>query len=1145
MSLSLRKSLKVTGRTGGGVTDYLTPLEPDFKNLDKIDKHASGKFRKSLKQTTAIGDVAIETLLAEYKSNEQGLTDAVAAELLIEHGKNELKKPTPPGLFLLFVMQLTNIIIILLICSACASFAVAAASDKSDEFIAYVEGIAIFLIVIINAGIAAVTENDANNALDALSKLSQAQINVMRGGVEKSVPSLDLVPGDIVMLLTGDICPADVRLITADELKVNEMLLTGEPDDVAKSSVVPKPDAAKPLTPKTMAFSSCTVTNGKATALVVLTGMNTRVGEIAKMLTNETGTSCGCLPDTSGNQTPLQAGLNALSMKIGYAAILTCVIVFAIGLALQRSEGGRPSWLFMILIAVTLAVAAIPEGIPLCVTISLSKGCSAMVDEHVLVRKLAAVETLGSASVICTDKTGTLTEGKMTMVRAWAAGQHYNVTGHGFDPSPETGKFFQSEGADHAQTDKDQIGNDDKVLRSLLYAGMLCSNCKIVQETDGALTKWVPKGNSSEAPIVVAGRKLGLSEEVIEQRTPRTFEIPFSSARKMMMVVNDSKNEEFGPGGMQLPEGSKKIVTVKGAPNFIIERCTTWTDASGKAAPFPESKKAEVLEIIDALSEQALRVLAVAIAPKERLDFDEKDQEIESAEKFDKLKDGLQLLGLFASIDPARKGVDQAVADANMAHIRVVMITGDYVKTAVAIAKNINIIRTGKDGDPVDNPDICAMDSAGLRPDGEYKSDEEIDRLTASIRVFARAQPEDKLEIVKSLKRQQFVVAMTGDGVNDAPALNEADIGVAMGIQGTEVAKGAAEMILTDDNFCSIVKAIEKGRVIYCGIQKFVAFIMSVHIGEVLQIFLCIVIGMPVMRIPLQILFLILVTDLPPSIALGMEPGQPGILKERPRPKAQPIVLNWMWVGIVVNGSLLTLVAMVIYTIALELFVGEFVSPSWSSEAIAESIQEQMDNGHKGMLETETDTSLALVRARTSAFVCVVWCENFRAYTSRSFNNHVWVDTFSNTSMQKAILMAQIALYLVIFIPGLNTEVMNLDGASLGWEGWCLGIGGGVACLILCEMYKPIVRWQINAHDKVVLNEQIRQEQEQSERTKEMQAQRMAENLDRDQKKAEEEKKQAKTAKSIAKTETKPETIEAETKPEAAATADITAEFDL
>merc|ERR1719247_636017 len=382
----------------------------------------------------------------------------------------------------------------------------------------------------------------------------------------------------------------------------------------------------------------------------------------------------------------------------------------------------------------------------------------------------------------------------------------------------------------------------------------------------------------------------------------------------MMMTVHKTSSTSLGPQGVPLPAGSQYVAVVKGAPNFILDACSTWTQPDGTTQPLSAEVKAKITETIDDLSSQALRVLAVAVSTHPKLPYDEK-AELASEEKFAILRKDLQLLGLFASMDPPRDGVANAVKDANGAHIRVVMITGDYVKTAEAIARDINIMTKEDDS-------ACAVDSAKLRPNGEYLNEADMRALTQTAKVFARAQPEDKLEIVKSLQLQQKVVAMTGDGVNDAPALNKADIGVAMGIQGTEVAKGAAAMILTDDNFVSIVAAVEKGRVIYAGIQKFVCFIMSVHIGEVLQIFVCIVADIPVMRTPLQILFLILVTDLPPSIALGMEPGQPGILKEYPRPKQQAIVLNWMWQGIVMNGLILTVCALLVYCYCLMQWVG-------------------------------------------------------------------------------------------------------------------------------------------------------------------------------------------------------------------------------
>merc|ERR1712190_250503 len=443
--------------------------------------------------------------------------------------------------------------------------------------------------------------------------------------------------------------------------------------------------------------------------------------------------------------------------------------------------------------------------------------------------------------------------------------------------------------------------------------------------------------------------------------------------------------------------------------------------------------KNELTAVVDKYSSQALRVLAIAVNPMVEMPFDQSDDDLSTDAKFSACQKDLMLVGLVASIDPARDGVKESVEDARGAGIRVVMITGDYLKTAVAIAKNVNILK------PEDAED-CAVDCQGLRPNAAYLSDPEIDGMTRKTKVFARAKPEDKLEIVESLQRQQLVTAMTGDGVNDAPALNQADIGVAMGIQGTEVAKGASDMILTDDNFCSIVSAVEKGRAIYAGIQKFVAFIMSVHIAEVIQIFVCIVAGFPPMRTPLQILFLILVTDLPPSIALGMEPGEKSILKQRPRPRDEPVVLGWMWISILMNSVVLSVVILTVYMVALLHFC--------DGDIFQEDIHD-MD---------------ALMRARTVAFISLVFAENVRAYTSRSFDSPFWQGLLSNVSMQKAVVIAQVCLYAAVLIPYFSSEILGLWGVGIGGWGWGLALAGPVATLLLCEACKVITRYQMKQY---------------------------------------------------------------------------------
>jgi potassium/sodium efflux P-type ATPase len=1069
------------GHTNGGPAKHSSLSNDIVRTQSGLSSLSMHSFNKD------IGD-----LCTELESHiENGLDPAFAAERRKAEGPNALHKEEAPSLAILFLLQLTNLIIALLIGAGAGSIIVNATSMHRDDPIAYVEGIAIFLIVLINAGIAAYTEQSANNALEALSKMTAQKCNVIRGGKNESIPSVDVCRGDIVVLETGDICPADIRLIKADEMKVNEMVLTGEAADVNKTADVPQrltsgqdPEVsptslpASSLTPPTMAFTSCEVTNGKGVGVVTKIGMETRVGKIAAMLSSgEKKTTCGCLPDTSANMTPMQVAFQALGVRIGYGAVVTCMIVFFVGWGLGAVDPNMPeqtSWMYMILVSVTLAVAAIPEGIPLCVTISLSMGCASMVNENVLVRRLAAVETLGSASVICSDKTGTLTEGKMTMVKAWSGGIMYNVLGKGFDPT--IGGFVSED-----EVNCNMVAN----VRSTIYAGWLCSNCKIIRAEDEATKQmlWKPFGNSSEAPITVAAGKLKLWSDGgndDSKANPRVLEIPFSSQRKMMMTVHEiAGTGTLGKGGVSITADDENLVIVKGAPDMVIKYCTHQLLADGSVGELTEEDAAGVFDVIGDLSDQALRVLAIAYKTLPELPYTN-DEGLTADQKFKRCRCDLTLAGLVASHDPEREGVPEAIADSYSAHIRVIMITGDYVKTAIAIAKAIGVL-TSEDAaviarDPeLTDPRAPACDSKALRPNGEYLDEADLDVLISAKKVFARAQPEDKLEIVASLQRQGLVVSMTGDGVNDAPALNKADIGVAMGIQGTEVAKGASDMILTDDNFCSIVKAVEKGRVIYAGIQKFVAFIMSVHIGEVFQIFICIVFNIPVMRTPLQILFLILVTDLPPSIALGMEKGQAGILKERPRPKKESLVLPWMWVGIFVNGLILTGVAVTIYLICLARFVGPTMTENGDPRSalnlydIADTIGEQCAG--QNMKTCSEPTTLALTEARTAAFVCVVWCENWRAYVSRSFHRPVWEGMFDNWAMQKAIFMAQVALYCVICVPVLSDKIMRLDGVNMRLAGWLLGIGGGFACLIICEIYKLFVKRQIDAYQAKVLKE--------------------------------------------------------------------------
>jgi magnesium-transporting ATPase (P-type) len=558
--------------------------------------------------------------------------------------------------------------------------------------------------------------------------------------------------------------------------------------------------------------------------------MQTRVGQIAALLTDKGGDKkgpcCGYLPDTTGNQTPLQVALGKLAVQIGALAIGCCLIVFIVGVAVGATDpdSNSPSWLYMILISVTLTVAAIPEGLPLTVTISLSTGCSEMVKEHVLMRKIAAVETLGSCAIICTDKTGTLTEGKMRCVQIHTGATDYEVSGKGFDPTVGSVGAKGAKPDDSLSFSADDDRKSDPNVRGMLTSALLCCSTTLSQEADDAgELKWTPKGNSSEAPIVVVAAKLGIWAKDLEPKFPVATEIPFSSSRKMMAIVCElcgtqpsfnvsrrscpslgrsegrgaeiarrdqarnvfmkmawrldgalthryqstqvTKNNNEGQAPADVPASLKLdapfVAHVKGAPNYILEACTTYLDESGKVVPLDEANKKRLYDKVDELSGQALRVLAISCRPLEKLPYAD-DAEVE--DKLTAVLDGgLQFIGLVASIDPERQGVKDAIEEASHASVRTVMITGDYLKTAQAIARNIHILN------PDGSQDEDAVDCNDLRPGGDYLETEEMDSLTNRVNVFARAKPEDKLEIVKSLQRQNYVCAMTGDGVNDAP----------------------------------------------------------------------------------------------------------------------------------------------------------------------------------------------------------------------------------------------------------------------------------------------------------------------------------------------------------------------------------------
>uniref|UniRef100_H3GY41 Cation-transporting P-type ATPase N-terminal domain-containing protein n=1 Tax=Phytophthora ramorum TaxID=164328 RepID=H3GY41_PHYRM len=1027
-------------------------------------------------------DKPVGVILEGFEVDAQrGLDTEAARKRLVQHGPNSLEPEQKAPIYIIFLLQFTNVIIGLLMAAALASIAL-------QEF---VEGVAIIAIVTLNAVIATVQEHNASNALEALQKMTSPQCVVLRdGGRQVQIPSEELVTGDIVVLTTGDIVPADIRLIHSADFKVNEMILTGESEDVLKKYDADMSRSEK-LTADNMVFASTSVATGNATGVVVETGMSTRVGSIATLLKGGGGAD-GSKPNCwrrfvdkyYPKMTPLQQSLHHLGVVMGSVVMGICVIVFIVGMVRNNPDPKNPDraiWLTMVMTAVSLAVSAVPEGLPMVVTICLSTGTADMVKKNVLVRKLAAVESLGASSVICTDKTGTLTEGKMTAVKMWNDSVLYDITGTGFNP---TGDILHN---GVSQT-KASIP-----VRTTLLSAVLCSNTSLQQEeSDTGAPLWVPMGNSSEAPLVVAAAKAGIWREEAMKMYPRLTEVPFSSTRKMMITVNELPAGEPRLDMLKLPAKTMYVANVKGAPNYIAKNCTQVLRTDGSVTTMHERERDNILEAVDALSSQALRVLAVAIRPLDRIPFADDEDDVEA--KFEALCAPLIFVGLVASIDPPREGVKDAIHTSRQASIRTVMITGDYLKTAVAIARDIDLLPSGGDAE------AQAVDCGVLRPrQNMYLPDAELDEITSQVSVFARAKPEDKIEIVKSLQRQGHVAAMTGDGVNDAPALKEADIGVAMGIAGTAVAKGASDMILTDDNFCSIVSAVEKGREIYANIQRFVCFLLSTNFGEITVIFTAIAVGMPNPLEPLQILVLNLFADGMAAVALSLEKGDGTVMSERPRPRSEHIIFGRLWVIVLSNAFLIATGALAVFSVGLywnfENILLDDITAGIDTNSGVEAYKNAVCSRWMGMgngwqtysncgarslngtyLFDESIRSLdyyesddllcyggdyecvseGTSRSQTMAFIYITTMEMLRAYTARSFTKSVFKDMFSNKWMQMAAVGSLTLTLSVTNIPVVSDDLFGFSHVE--WYEWMFSMVFALIMVAFGETVKCLYR---------------------------------------------------------------------------------------
>ena len=916
-------------------------------------------------------------VLTQLNVAEHGLTSQEAQKRIETYGQNQLVEAPRPGFLSLLWDQLKDFVVMLLIVAAAISIALGEGIDAA----------AIIAIVVLNAILGIVQERRAEEALEALKKLAAPEAHVLRDGNRVTIPGRDLVPGDIVFLEAGNFVPADLRLLEAINLRIEEASLTGESLAVQKNATLILGSEAPIGDRKNSAFMGTTVAYGRGKGIVTSTGMNTQLGEIATMLQN-----------VETEETPLQRRLNELGKSLSIIALILVALVFVVEVineteiltlfsnpALYFSTETIAAITEAFLIAVSLAIAAVPEGLPAVVTISLALGMQEMVRKHALIRKLASVETLGSATIICSDKTGTLTQNAMTVTRIWSADTTIDVTGTGYSTRGE----FQLNGK---KIDLKQF----PAILTTIWLGVLNNDAEI--NATGETQQII--GDPTEAALIVVAEKSGTPQAEIGKAYPRTNEIPFDSDRKRMITIhnvtapraedpspfNDNKNIDWD------------IIAVKGAPDIVLNLCKYVQMPDNTSALLDEKTRQNILKANDAMTEDALRVLGVAyrVVPETPAELDA-----------ERIEQDLVFVGLIGMIDPPRDEVKPALAIARNAGIRTMMITGDFPNTARAIAQSIGLLRPGKK----------IMTGAEL----DTTSDADLIIAVQETDVFARVSPEHKMRIVDALQANDEVVAMTGDGVNDAPAIKRADIGVAMGITGTDVAKQTADMVLTDDNYASIVSAVAQGRIIYGNIRKFVFFLLSSNVAEIMIIFLATLAGFPPPLTAIQLLWLNLITDGAPALALAMEKGDPDIMEYKPRPKNEPIVNKTMLIGIIVQTVAQTSVVLTAFCVGL---LWELAAHG-HLPAAGQSTLNFLLNFDWKTIELE-----GLRTAETMAFITLSMAELFRAYTVRSERASLFsIGVFSNKWMQYAVGVSVTLLIIVSVVPFLqnifNTHWMS------------------------------------------------------------------------------------------------------------------------
>lgn len=941
---------------------------------------------------------SLEDVLSVHNVDQgQGLSSSEVTSRQEQYGLNKLAEEEKTPLWKRFLEQFKDVLVIILLAAAIIS------GFLGD----WIEAIIIMAIVIINAVLGVVQEGRAEQAVEALQKMSSPNAKVRRDGQTKVVPSEEIVPGDIVVIEAGDIVPADCRLIESSNLKVNESALTGESVPVEKDADFVTEETLGIGDRDNSLFSSTAVTYGRGTAIVTATGDHTEMGKIA-----------GRISSMVQELTPLQNSLNTLGKYLAIFMLAVVAITFVSGVLRDGNV------LDMFMTAVTLAVAAIPEGLSAVVTIVLALGMNRMATENAIVKRLLAVETLGSVDVICSDKTGTLTQNEMTVTKILADTEVFDVSGAGYKPE---GDITNQEG---------QKVENHPVLDRLMTIASLCNEAQLEQ---GENDLWGIIGDPTEGAMLTAAGKYDVDRQALQAKCPRLGDLPFDSDRKMMSVFHDGFEEG-------------KLALTKGAPDIVLERSTKEYTSEGVRELTPERKE-EILQTNIDFAKDALRVLSFAYSEHPDGDFEDAEE-------------NLIFVGLMGMIDPARPEAKDAINICRGAGIRAVMITGDYKETAVAIANDLGL--RDEEDKVLTGAEVEAMSEEELRVASEETS------------VYARVSPEHKVRIVEALQANGHIASMTGDGVNDAPALKRADIGVAMGITGTEVSKSAADMILTDDNFATIVNAVEEGRVIYSNIRKFVGFLLSCNVGEILVIFITILLMGPTMvpLLPIQLLWINLITDSFPALALGQEKAESDIMNQPPRRRTDKILNREMIASIVVQSIAIFASVFLAFNVGIKTYgynatiEGETDTETVYVETDTKDVFIQADTLEGSLVplegatayQTENNTMVneagenisfgPSYGAYTFAFITLILAELLRAFSSRSEHSSVFKQGFfSNPTMNKAILLSLVLTLVTIYIPGLNHIFRT---TALDFKDWLFIILFSLIPFVVGEVFKAI-----------------------------------------------------------------------------------------